>query len=538
MEKLRLLSDKLCKICFPTIGEGGSVMLDFYIRIMLGLFPLFLMEGQEIGGGLFSAKEALCLILTGVTSGIYIYALSTGRAFYRQRIRCGELLLLFAAGLLILRDLLRVFRGEVGEDKEIFLVCLILIYFLLRAYSRGHEYYLRVLLAASLVLDAGFLQYGFSQTVSVIGVESLIGRSGTAVPWLLLPSCVGAILYSLEKRERWQNFYLFAFAAGSLVSLLYGNVVCACVTGIFLLCIPLAFQPTAALVRKNLILCFAFLFTVSNVPLLQYVDAFHLERQYSLEYSVYLDLFLSAAGAVILQYWERIPKDRDPETVVLVRFRRWYESTLAIALAVLGGIMISGNRLDGITDRLGVPVLKSFAAAWRQALGGSRSFFEELLDSYGVAGCVFWLLIMVFFLQQIRKRWKEASAMVRGYLLLSALFLLQTLFWKLSSYSAPVYVILLALAFSEEKRGPDGRENAHASSRPSTPLLIPMLRPLHDLVQSHGDGAQDQNGGDQDGQLKNLAAVNDEVAQSPPGRQEFADDDAHQRQTDVDLHAA
>ncbi len=454
MEKIKLLSDKCRKKCFPVIGEDGSVILDFYIRIMLGLFPLFLVEGQGMEGVPFHAKEVLCLVLTGVTAGIYFYALSTGRAVYRQRINRCELLLLLAAGMLVLRDLIRVFRGEVGEDKEIFLVCLILIYFLLRAYSRGHEYYLQVFLAASLILDVGLVRYAFSQSTSVMGIESLVRQPDAVVPWLLLAPCVGAVLYTLERRERWQNIYLFLFAVGNLVSLLYGNVISACLTGLFLLCIPLAFQTTAALVRKNLILCFIFLFTISNIPLLQYADAFRLDRQYSLEYSVYLDLFLSAAGAVILQYWERVPKNRDPETVVLVRFRHWYESALMIVLMALGGIMISAGGLERITERLGVPALKSFAAAWQQSLGGGRSFFEELLDCYGAVGCVCWLLIVAAFLQQIRKRWGEASEMVRGCLLLAVLFLLQSFFWRLSPYSGPVYVILLTLALSKERQEP------------------------------------------------------------------------------------
>lgn len=54
-------------------------------------------------------------------------------------------------------------------------------------------------------------------------------------------------------------------------------------------------------------------------------------------------------------------------------------------------------------------------------------------------------------------------------------------------------------------------------------------------VEPHGDDAQDDDGQDDPVQLEHLAAVNDEVSQPLSGTDEFPDDDAHQRQTDVDL---
>ena len=65
-----------------------------------------------------------------------------------------------------------------------------------------------------------------------------------------------------------------------------------------------------------------------------------------------------------------------------------------------------------------------------------------------------------------------------------------------------------------------------------------MLGALDQLIEDHGDGAEDDDGGDHHVKLEYLRSVDDQIAKSPSGGQKLADDDAHQSQTDVDFHAA
>ena len=65
-----------------------------------------------------------------------------------------------------------------------------------------------------------------------------------------------------------------------------------------------------------------------------------------------------------------------------------------------------------------------------------------------------------------------------------------------------------------------------------------MLRTLNQLIKYHGDCAQYNNGSNHHVELEDLRAIDDQLSESPSCRQKFSDNDAHQRQADIDLHAA
>lgn len=56
------------------------------------------------------------------------------------------------------------------------------------------------------------------------------------------------------------------------------------------------------------------------------------------------------------------------------------------------------------------------------------------------------------------------------------------------------------------------------------------------LIQAHGQDAENYNGHQHHIQLEDLAPVDDKIAQSFPASDEFADDDAHQAEADIDFH--
>lgn len=69
-------------------------------------------------------------------------------------------------------------------------------------------------------------------------------------------------------------------------------------------------------------------------------------------------------------------------------------------------------------------------------------------------------------------------------------------------------------------------------------LFAPMLQPLDDLVQRHGNDTQDDNGCNHHIELENLASINDQITKPPSGCQEFTDDDTDKGQANIYLHRA
>ena len=57
------------------------------------------------------------------------------------------------------------------------------------------------------------------------------------------------------------------------------------------------------------------------------------------------------------------------------------------------------------------------------------------------------------------------------------------------------------------------------------------------LIEDNGQEAQHHNGCDDHCHGKGLGTIRDEVAQAGPGGEKFPDDDPHQAEADVDLHA-
>ena len=65
---------------------------------------------------------------------------------------------------------------------------------------------------------------------------------------------------------------------------------------------------------------------------------------------------------------------------------------------------------------------------------------------------------------------------------------------------------------------------------------VQFFRQIQALIQAHGQDAENYNGHQHHIQLEDLAPVDDKIAQSFPASDEFADDDAHQAEADIDFH--
>ena len=65
-----------------------------------------------------------------------------------------------------------------------------------------------------------------------------------------------------------------------------------------------------------------------------------------------------------------------------------------------------------------------------------------------------------------------------------------------------------------------------------------MFHDLNGFVKGKSNQAENQDGGDNHVKLEYLRAIDNQVAKSPSGSQKFTDDNAYQRQTDIDFCGA
>lgn len=147
---------------------------------------------------------------------------------------------------------------------------------------------------------------------------------------------------------------------------IYWDTASICIAGVFILFIPLVLTLTVFLVKKVLILCFCYLYLLSNILLLQYVSIFHSDVQYTLEYSVYIDMLTAIACVSVLYYWKRIPKEPGEKQIIMQRFRKWFICMLSVAGIFVIGCLLAAAGRDGLSDRFRMSALGVFSAAYRR----------------------------------------------------------------------------------------------------------------------------------------------------------------------------
>ena len=450
MEKLKIFWTEITEknILFPK-RTGRDLIPEYYIAIVLFLYPLFFSDDRILL--IFSQRSFIFCVLTICTALCCIGLYGRKQLFSKIRMSWTDILLTVAVVLLVIRAFVKIFQNAMSYEQEAFLWCLIASFFLLKSFGRRESNYLNLFLLSAILICLESIKYILSGTGFFLGVSAMFDPSQDAASYFLLVSCMASVLYCNEKGEKGGEFYLLVSFIGYFVLLLHEDTVAVCLLGLFLLCIPIAFSPTASLVRRNLFLCFAFLLIMSSIPLLQYASDISLKKHYDLSYSAYIDLFLAFACVFICQYWEKVPKDRDPDQILMRRFQKWYRRAVAFVLFILTAVVLTGNRMEGITDRFGIKTLKVFVASLQSSISSAESFYQQLWENYGVVGSFLWSFLCVLFLEKIIKAWRSADVVRKQYLLLSVLFLVQTLFYRLQPVSTPAYVVFLALALSEKK---------------------------------------------------------------------------------------
>lgn len=132
------------------------------------------------------------------------------------------------------------------------------------------------------------------------------------------------------------------------------------------------------------------------------------------------------------------------------RFQRWYRRATIAVLFILIAIVLIGSSMEGISERNGIKMLKVFVASIQSSISSGESFYQQLLENYGVVGCLLWIFVTVLILEKIIKKWKKADDLRKIYFSLSILFFSQTFFYQIQPVSTPAFVALLALSLSEE----------------------------------------------------------------------------------------
>ena len=425
-------------------SKTGFIAIDCYVRVLLFLYPLYLTEAKFLC--FFSDKIALLIIIFLTVMIIFLFPVlhqATGYEKKMYRMEPGLIILLL---LLMVNILIKIIHGNLELENEAFFICLVGTILILRNFRINYLYYMRLFLFMSILLYADLLWYFFSEMNTLLGTEMLLRHSGAVQPVLFLSVGLSTLLYCNLNDKRWNIFYLSITGIGSLLFFLYFDMASICLMGIFLLIIPVFFTPTVELIKKNLTICFIFLFAGSVVPLLQFCKLVRVKQELNLLYSIYIDFFLTIAGVMISKYWTKIPKDVPTDKIVMKKFRKWYIQAIIILISIIAGVLFMGDKLNSLPNESGIQVIKDFGSTFAHGIQSNKSFFQFVLEEYGVLGEIVWIWMSFSLGKRLLKQWKKGYILVQILCAVSWLFLIQLFIYPLGAEIGPVYIIFISFA--------------------------------------------------------------------------------------------
>ena len=105
---------------FPESSDNTSVIADYYIRIMLFLYPMYLAQDQI--WGLFTDKEIIYFILS-LLSIILSFVLLRKRKVNQFRMKFIDIYLILLAIVMVMMITVRLIRKDMDIESEILLLC-------------------------------------------------------------------------------------------------------------------------------------------------------------------------------------------------------------------------------------------------------------------------------------------------------------------------------------------------------------------------------------------------------------------------------
>ncbi|SFP80406.1 hypothetical protein SAMN04487928_108117 [Butyrivibrio proteoclasticus] len=434
----------------PPPAEKADYLVEYFFRILLFLFPLFIYEQNAIIG--ISYKDILfCMfiIIMSLWCGIVLLRTDSIRRMFNKKTT-----MLFTGGfVLILVCFGKQLYSISSEVPHTFLyIGGYLLVFCASFSGKGSRYLLQLALASQVLVLISAYRYIITATSTLIGAEILLKNTDKLIPAIILECSISAFLYVIEEKEKNQKVYLAILTAGEVILFLYGNMVAFVILFFYILMLQFLRLPTADFMKKNMILLFLYGFAASNAPLLSYFNLPGLNKEFDLEYSIYIDIAIAVLGLVITSYWEHIPKNHDEKNTVLVIFSKWYKRGIIFAVVILMVCFVFGGRGDKLSNAIGGKALSGLSTSLWKSVSKTNGELWHVLKVYGLIGVflmlIFGAVVLISLINMLKE--ENTSEIQKAYIYISILFLIQSFFFPFSSTSTPIYLIIMGLAIKED----------------------------------------------------------------------------------------
>lgn len=432
------------KIFFPHIMDDGKIIIDYYIRIIMFLYPLFVVKEKVIG--FISGQVLLFTALTFVTAALYLILVAKKQADYSVRFNIPDIWLLLIAVVFVCRILYGIIVTDVISENDVFYAGLAIAYFLLKDVRHGYEYYVNIFLFTAFFVCISLLLYRLTGTEIIPLAEMTDSRLEEVSSYILLTSCMSSVFYCITGKHCLKRFYFLVAGISIIILFLTSDIISIAIVGCFLLLIPIFFPATVRLIQRNLLLCFIYVFISGNIPVLQYITKVKSPVNFSVQYSIYIYILIAVVIIPINRYWRKIPKDKDPDLIILKKAKRKYTCLLLfITFSVINCMLFSIN--TGILVKAEEKDVARYSGmVFRESICRHESFFYVMAEQYGIVGIIGALCLAGVFFCFLYQKCCKVDKAARVLILVGVLFVVQCFFFQIQVMSAPAYIVFLTFA--------------------------------------------------------------------------------------------
>lgn len=428
---------------------------EIFISIIILISMLLLMDFEVSG---IRLSIFLLFVLSIAYIGYGIVDMRSGNPFPLRLQHTADIAVLALIGWSLLGILGLLFRNweEGVPDYQFQVTCitLSLLYFLFKEVKEFKDWYFDLILYSGLAV-MGFMLYCYLCDMQMARIlPEIMNDSGRCASYLLMLCAIGVCRYIMCKDKTRTLSYALISIVGFFVLLLNHNIVSLWLMTVVFLTIPVLMRPTAELVKRDMQMCFIFLFMTSNMSLLtNYTDLIAKEMSLSLEHSVYLDLLIAVGGVFFFKYWDKIPENINKEKLILIKMRRGFMFALKMMGIIFLGFALGGNRWKELPDTMGASMVKSFAVPLIDEIGNNRNTWIHCMEKSSISGLIF----LIFAALIIRRLWKNntfSKPLTGSFLVLTIVLFMETFFFVPSINVLPIYTLIFVIAafYSEEKQ--------------------------------------------------------------------------------------
>lgn len=435
----------LHKITYPWLEDKCICIL-----LILSMFSVFKIK--------FAGFPLYSLLLLTITSvWLFLKILYTGRdgeifpAIRHLTDTVAIVAILYAIFSVIVKLSSTSEEGWIDFSWNAEMIALAVICLLVSSGVQFKTFYLDLLLYCGLLVAGVYLLCSLADGIRNNVMEAFLADHVQVSSYFLLISMISIYEYCACRDRMRSIFYMMVSAISFFVLFLNQNAISLWLMGIYFLMIPVALRPTAVLVKRSMQLFFIYLCMLSNINLLtEYTQVIRTEISYSLKHSVYLDLLIAAGGVVFFHYWDRIPEGVDLNRLVLRKMQKGYRFIAAMVLVIFAAIVIDGG-WEALPEGMSYDMVRFLTVPLVEVVGQNESGILQCFRMIGVLPGMFLLVSMVLFMGRLRRNYVVDKPITGGLVLISAVFMIQLLFWNPGIHNIVCYFYLLVSACFQQK---------------------------------------------------------------------------------------